>query len=78
VSRFPRGAVHAALPLRKQRSKLGGVGSAKLLGLGSAMPNPSVNLTRYGMQRKPGPRPLRHHRVPGLRCTPPRAGYLTR
>ena len=43
-----------------------------------ALPNPSVNLTRYGTQRKPGPRPLRHHRVPGLRCAPPRAGYLER
>ncbi len=41
-------------------------------------PNPSVNLTRYGTQRKPGPRALRHHREPGLRCAPPRAGYLER
>ena len=36
-------------------------------------PNPLLKLTRYGTQRKPGPRPLRHHRVPGLRCVPPRA-----
>jgi len=43
-----------------------------------AMPNPSVNLTRYGTQRKPGPRALRHRRAPGLRCAPPRAGYLER
>jgi len=43
-----------------------------------ALPNPSVNLTRSGTQRKPGPRPLRHHREPGLRCAPPRAGYLER
>lgn len=37
------------------------------------MPNHSLKLTRYGTQRKPGPRPVRHHRVPGLRCAPPRA-----
>jgi hypothetical protein len=37
-------------------------------------PNQSLNRTRYGSQRKPGPRPLRHHRVPGLRCLPPQAG----
>ncbi len=37
------------------------------------MPNPSLKLTRYGMQRKPGVRRLRHLRTPGLHCTPPRA-----
>ncbi len=36
-------------------------------------PNNSLKLTRYGMRCKPGPRPLRHHRVPGLQRTPPRA-----
>jgi hypothetical protein len=36
-------------------------------------PNPSLNRTRYGRQRKPGPRHMVHHRVPGLRCLPPRA-----
>ena len=40
----------------------------------SVLPNPSLNLTRYGTQRKPGPRHLVHHREPGLRCAPPRAG----
>lgn len=39
-----------------------------------ARPNRSLNLTRYGKQRKPGPRPFGHHRGPGLRCSPPRAG----
>jgi hypothetical protein len=39
----------------------------------TAPPNPSLKLTRYGTQRKPGPLALRHHRVPGLRCAPPRA-----
>jgi len=39
----------------------------------TAPPNPSLKLTRYGTQRKPGPRRLRHHRVPGLRCAPPQA-----
>ena len=38
------------------------------------MPNPSLNRTRYGRQRKPGPRHMVHHLVPGLRCLPPRAG----
>ena len=38
------------------------------------MPNPSLNLTRYGRQRKPGVRRLRHLRTPGLHCLPPRAG----
>ena len=51
---------------------------SQLTARASALPNPSVNLTRYGAQRKPGPRPLRHHRVPGLRCAPTRAGYLER
>jgi hypothetical protein len=48
-------------------------GNAPTAGLPLARPNPSLKLTRYGTQRKPGPRPLRHHRVPGLRCAPPRA-----
>jgi len=38
-----------------------------------ARPNPSLNLTRYGMQRKPGVRRLRHLRTPGLHCMPTRA-----
>jgi len=37
------------------------------------LPNPSLKLTRYGMQRKPGVRRLRHLRTPGLHCMPPRA-----
>ena len=49
------------------------LGSSPTAGLPSARPNPSLKLTRYGTQRKPGPRPLRHHRVPGLRCAHPRA-----
>jgi hypothetical protein len=39
----------------------------------SVLPNPSLKLTRYGMQRKPGVRRLRHLRTPGLHCMPPRA-----
>ena len=39
-----------------------------------ARPNPSLNRTRYGKQRKPGLRHLVHHRSPGLRCSPPRSG----
>jgi hypothetical protein len=41
----------------------------------SARPNPSLNhRTRYGKRRKPGPRHMLHHRVPGLRRLPPQAG----
>ena len=40
----------------------------------AALPNPSLNRTRYGRQRKPGAQRLRHCRAPGLRCLPPRAG----
>jgi hypothetical protein len=36
-------------------------------------PNPSLKLTRYGMQRKPSVRRLRHLRTLGLHCTPTRA-----
>jgi hypothetical protein len=39
----------------------------------TVLPNPSLKLTRYGMQRKPGVRRLRHLRTPGLHCMPPRA-----
>ncbi len=41
-------------------------------------PNHSVNRTRYGRRRKPGPRQSYHRRSPGLRRPPPRAGYLER
>jgi hypothetical protein len=41
--------------------------------MGRVLPNPSLKLTRYGMQRKPGVRRLRHLRTPGLHCMPPRA-----
>jgi hypothetical protein len=43
-----------------------------------ATPNPSLELTRYGMRCKPGPRHLVHHRVPGLQRMPPRAAQLER
>jgi hypothetical protein len=42
------------------------------------MPNPSVEWTRYGRQRKPGLRHTVHHLRPGLRCLPPRAPHLER
>ncbi len=42
------------------------------------MPNPSVNLTRYGRLCKPGPRHLYYRREPGLQALPSRAGYLER
>jgi hypothetical protein len=44
----------------------------------SVMPNPSVNLTRYGRPCKPGPRHLYYRRAPGLQALPTRAGYLER
>jgi hypothetical protein len=37
------------------------------------LPDPSLKLTPSGMRRRPRPRPLRHPRAPGLRCTHPRA-----
>jgi hypothetical protein len=37
-------------------------------------PNHSLNRTRYGKRRKPGPRHMVHHREPGLRRLPPQAG----
>jgi hypothetical protein len=43
-----------------------------------AVPNPSVNRTRYGRRRKAGAQRLRHCRAPALRRLPPRAGYLER
>ncbi len=36
--------------------------------------NHSLNRTRYGKRRKPGPRHMVHHLVPGLRRLPPQAG----
>jgi hypothetical protein len=49
-----------------------GTASARLSAC-AVLPNPSLKLTRYGMQRKPGVRRLRHLRTPGLHCMPPRA-----
>jgi hypothetical protein len=43
-----------------------------------AAPNWALEPTRSGRQRKPGPRYLRHLRVPGLRCLPPRVGSALR
>ena len=42
------------------------------------MPNPSVNLTRYGRRCKPGLSQRYHCLSPGLQHLPPRAGYLER
>jgi hypothetical protein len=42
------------------------------------MPNPSVNLTRYGRRRKPGLSQLYYCLSPGLQHLPTRAGYLER
>ena len=49
------------------------LGTSPTAGLPHVRPNPSLKLTRYGMRCKPGPRPLRHHRSPGLQRMPPRA-----
>jgi hypothetical protein len=43
-----------------------------------ALPNPSVNLTRYGTRCKPGPSQRYHRLSPGLQRLPTRAGYLER
>jgi hypothetical protein len=45
----------------------------RTLAVPQVLPNPSLKLTRYGMQRKPGVRRLRHLRTPGLHCMPTRA-----
>ncbi len=42
------------------------------------MPNPSVNLTRYGRPRKPGLSQPYYRLSPGLQVLPTRAGYLER
>ena len=39
-----------------------------------ARPNSSLNLTRYGKRRKPGPQQASYPCSPGLRRSPPRAG----
>jgi len=54
-------------------SEAGSVKVKVARGMRPLRPNPSLKLTRYGTQRKPGPRPMGHHRAPGLRCAPPRA-----
>ena len=43
-----------------------------------ALPNPSVNLTRYGRRCKPGLSQRYHSLSTGLQRLPPRAGYLER
>jgi hypothetical protein len=46
--------------------------------LRAVLPNPSLEPTRYGRQRKPGLRHRVHHLSPGLRCLPPRSAQLER
>jgi hypothetical protein len=41
---------------------------------GTALPNPSLNRTRYGKHRKPELRHMVHHLSSGLRRLPPQAG----
>jgi hypothetical protein len=74
ISRF----VNESVIEPRRRGASGRLPPRRTTSAAGALPNPSVNLTRSGTQRKPGPRALRHHRVPGLRCAPPRAGYLER
>jgi hypothetical protein len=73
-------AVRTAVALRQARSvRRRGSPAPKLpLAQRTLRPNPSVNRTRYGRQRKAGAQRLRHCRAPALRCLPPRAGYLER
>ena len=59
-------------PLRVSKLKCLNL-TRSVAGKPSVLPNPSLKLTRYGMQRKPGVRRLRHLRTPGLHCMPPRA-----
>ena len=44
----------------------------------AVLPNPSVNLTRYGRRCKPGLSQRYHRLSPGLQHLPTRAGYLER
>jgi hypothetical protein len=46
--------------------------------LRAVLPNPSVEPTRYGRQRKAGLRYSVHFLSPALRCLPPRAAHLER
>ena len=65
-----RSGKHRGQPTRRQWLSL----TRRHIGTNPLMPNPSFNRTRYGKRRKPGPRHMVHHRVPGLRRLPPRAG----
>ena len=42
------------------------------------LPNPSLEVTRYGMARKARTRQTHHRRVRALRATPPRSPQLER
>jgi hypothetical protein len=55
-----------------------GAGNPATCSRRKAAPNWALEPTRSGSRRKPGPRPLGHHRSPGLRRLPPRAGSAQR
>lgn len=56
----------------------GGVTRLRVAGRRKATPNPSLQPTRSGRQRKAGPRHSCYFREPALRCLPTRAAELER
>ena len=62
-----------ALPVARRAEQ-----SQPVLDKCALMPNPSVNLTRYGRPCKPGLSQSYYRLSPGLQVLPTRAGYLER
>ena len=68
------GAARSGLQVLQGSKKAATGGKLQLHTVSShLMPNPSFKPTRYGRQRKPGVRRLRHLRTPALRRLPQRA-----
>jgi hypothetical protein len=57
--------------------RIDGVTSLRL-GVTSLRPNPSLELTHYGMPRKPAVRQFVYRHTSGLRAMPPRSAQLER
>jgi hypothetical protein len=74
ISRFVNESVIEA----RRRGAYGGTPPCLPTFAAGAMPNPSVNLTRYGRRCKPGLSQQYYRLSPGLQRLPTRAGYLER
>ena len=68
--RNQRASYTFTLCLRSGRGIVAALPRVHSLIVPTVRPNTSLNRTRYGRQRKPGVRRLRHLRTPGLRCLP--------